>query len=131
MAIDAHDPNRLFVAVAGHPYGPNPERGIYRSTDGGQSFQQVLFKNENVGGADVKIDPLNPQIVYATLWEAREGPWENGGWNGTDTGIFKSTDGGATWKQLSNGLSPDMVKAESVDFAERSPAAVCRGRQKE
>ena len=111
MAIDAHDPNRLFVAVAGHPYGPNPERGIYRSTDGGQSFQQVLFKNENVGGADVKIDPLNSQIVYATLWEAREGPWENGGWNGTDTGIFKSTDGGATWKQLSNGLSPDMVKA--------------------
>src|SRR5579863_4306164 len=67
IAIDPHDPNRLFVAVAGHPYGPNPERGIYRSTDGGQSFQQVLSKNENIGGNDVVIDPVNPNIVYATL----------------------------------------------------------------
>ena len=120
MAIDPHDPNRLFVAVAGHPYGPNPERGIYRSTDGGQSFQQVLFKNENVGGADVKIDSSNPQIVYATLWEAREGPWENGGWNGTDGGIFKSTDGGASWHQLTGGLSSDIVKA-NLSIAQSDP----------
>ncbi len=73
IAVDPHDPNRLFVAVAGHPYGPNPERGIYRSTDGGQTFEKVLYKDENIGGNDVKIDPCNPDVVYATLWEAREG----------------------------------------------------------
>ena len=76
MAIDPHDPNRLFVAVAGHPYGPNPERGIYRSTDGAKTFEKVLSKDENVGAAGVVIDPSDPNVVYATLWEAREGPWE-------------------------------------------------------
>src|SRR5437016_8103706 len=100
IAIDPRDPDKLLVAVAGHPYGPNSERGIFRSTDGGQSFQQVLYKDENTGGADVQIDPTNPNIAYATLWEAREGPWENGAWNGNGTGggIFKSTDGGQTWQ---------------------------------
>ena len=111
IAVDPHDPNRLFVAVAGHPYGPNAERGIYRSTDGGQSFQKVLFKDENVGGNDVAIDPSDPNTVYATLWEAREGPWENGEFNGTDGGIFKSTDGGTTWKQLAGGLPSGIIQA--------------------
>ncbi len=94
MAVDPRDPNRLFVAVAGHPYGPNPERGIYRSVDGAKTFEKVLSKNENIGAAGVVIDPSDPNIVYATLWEAREGPWENGSWNGTGGGIYKSTDGG-------------------------------------
>ena len=111
IAVDPHDPNRLFVAVAGHPYGPNPERGIYRSTDGGQSFQQVLSKNENIGGNDVVIDPVNPNIVYATLWEGREGPWENAAWNGSGGGIYKSTDGGQTWNQLAGGLPQDIAQA--------------------
>ena len=111
IAVDPRDPNRLFVAVAGHPYGPNPERGIYRSTDGGQSFQKVLFKDDNVGGNDVEIDPSDPNTVYATLWEAREGPWENGEFNGTDGGIFKSTDGGQTWKQLAGGLPSGIIQA--------------------
>src|SRR5580704_4857564 len=111
MAIDPRDPNRLFVAVVGHPYGPNPERGIYRSTDGGQSFQKVLYKDENIGAGDVKIDPSHPDIVYATLWDAREAPWENGAWNGTGGGIFKSTDGGQTWQQLSGGLPDGIVQA--------------------
>jgi photosystem II stability/assembly factor-like uncharacterized protein len=112
IAVDAHDPNRLFVAVAGHPYGPNPERGIYRSTDGGQSFQKVLSKDDNVGGADVAIDPSDPNTVYATLWEAREGPWENGEFNGTNGGIFKSADGGQTWKQLGGGLPSGIIQAD-------------------
>jgi len=104
IAVDPGNANRLFVAVAGHPYGPNEERGIFRSTDGGQSFQKVLFKDVNVGGNDVDIDPSNPAIVYATLWEERQGPWENAQWRGTGGGIYKSTDGGSTWKQLTNGL---------------------------
>jgi photosystem II stability/assembly factor-like uncharacterized protein len=120
MAIDPHDPNRLFVAVAGHPYGPNPERGVYRSTDGGQSFQKVLYKNENIGAGDVKIDPSDPNVVYATLWEAREGPWENGEWNGTGGGIFKSTDGGQTWNQLAGGLPSGIVQAY-VSIARSNP----------
>src|SRR5438128_71745 len=104
IAVDPRDPNRVFVAVLGHPYGPNQERGIFRSTDGGQSFQKVLYKDENTGGMDVAIDLSAPDTVYAVLWEARQGPWENGSWNGPGSGLFKSTDGGTTWKQLSNGL---------------------------
>jgi len=111
LAVDPRDPNRLFAAVAGHPYGPNPERGIYRSSDGGQTFEKVLYRDENIGGNDVRIDPANPEIVYATLWEAREGPWENGEFNGTGGGIFRSADGGQTWKQLAGGLPAGVVQA--------------------
>ena len=111
MAVDPRDPNRLFVAVVGHPYGPNPERGIYRSTDGAKTFEKVLYKNENIGAAGVAIDPSDSSVVYATLWESREGPWENGDWNGTGGGIFKSADGGTTWKQLSGGLPDGIVQA--------------------
>src|SRR5947209_17846401 len=98
IAIDPRDPDKLLVAVAGHPYGPNSERGLFRPTDGGQSFKKVLYKDENTGGADVQIDPSNPNVAYATLWEAREGPWENGSWNGAGGGVYKSTDGGQTWQ---------------------------------
>jgi photosystem II stability/assembly factor-like uncharacterized protein len=111
MAIDPQNPNRLFIAVAGHPYGPNSERGVYRSTDGGQSFQKVLYKDDNIGAGDVKIDPSDPNIVYATLWEAREGPWENAEWGGSGGGLFKSTDGGQTWAQLAGGLPNGIVQA--------------------
>src|SRR5437762_2325025 len=97
IAIDPRDSNRILVAVAGHPYGPNEERGIFRSTDGGKSFEKVLYKDENVGGADVQIDAANPEVAYASLWEARQGPWENGAWNGTGGGIYKSNDGGKSW----------------------------------
>lgn len=111
IAVDPRNAERLFVAVAGHPYGPNEERGIFRSTDGGKTFEKVLYKDENTGGADVQIDPTNSDIVYASLWEAREGPWENGSWNGTGGGIFKSTDGGKTWRQLTKGLPEGIVQA--------------------
>lgn len=111
IAVDPRNADRLFVAVAGHPYGPNEERGIFRSLDGGKSFEKVLYKDENTGGADVVIDPSNTDTVYASLWEAREGPWENGSWNGTGGGIFKSTDGGKTWRQLTKGLPDGIVQA--------------------
>src|SRR5881396_2547020 len=111
IAIDPRDPNRILVAVAGHPYGPNEERGIFRSTDGGKTFEKVLYKDENIGGADVLIDPTNPDVAYASLWEARQGPWENGAWNGTGGGIFKSTDGGKAWQQLKGGLPEGIIQA--------------------
>jgi photosystem II stability/assembly factor-like uncharacterized protein len=109
LAIDPRDPNRVFAAVLGHPYGPNEERGLYRSTNGGQTWQKVISKDENTGASDVEIDPSNPDVIYASMWEAREGPWEdNNEFNGTGGGLFKSTDGGATWLPLSNGLPKDL-----------------------
>ncbi|MGH9433646.1 MAG: WD40/YVTN/BNR-like repeat-containing protein, partial [Terriglobia bacterium] len=123
LVVDPHDPNRLFVAVLGHPYGPNPERGIYRSTDGGQTFQKVLYKDENTGGSDVEMDPSNPNIVYASLWEAREGPWENAAWSGTGGGLFKSTDGGDHWRQLTNGLPKNLVQI-NVAVASSEPSRI-------
>lgn len=111
LAVDPKNSDRVFVAVAGHPYGPNEERGVYRSLDGGKTFEKVLYRDENVGASDVQIDPSNPQIVYAALWESREGPWENGVFNGNGGGIFKSVDGGKTWRQLSKGLPDNIVQA--------------------
>src|ERR1700675_4498898 len=111
IAVDPRDPNRLFVAVLGHPYGPNEERGIFRSSDGGKTFERVIFKDENTGGADVLIDPANPDVAYASLWEARQGPWENAAWSGTGGGIFKSTDNGKTWRQLKVGLPEGITQA--------------------
>ncbi len=106
IAIDPRDPNRLYVAVVGHPFGPNEERGLYRSTDGGASFQKVLGSGADTGAVDVAIDPNHPDTLYASLWASRNGPWNlvqvytlyDAG------GLFKSTDGGSTWTKLSNGL---------------------------
>lgn len=104
IAVDPTNSERLFVAVLGHPYGANAERGIFRSTNGGATFEKVLYKDENTGGADVVMSPTDPNTIYASLWEARQGPWENGAFDGPNSGLFKSTDGGDTWKQLTNGL---------------------------
>ena len=104
IVVDPRDPEKLYVAVLGHPYGPNAERGLFKSTDGGRTFQKILFKDENTGAVDVVLDPANPDIVYAVLWEARQGPWENGVFSGPGSGLFKSTDAGATWKRLGTGL---------------------------
>ena len=104
IAVDPHDPNRLFVAVMGHPYGPNAERGLFRSTDGGATFQKVLYKDDNTGAIDVVLDPADANTVYAVLWESRQGPWENGQFSGPGSGLFKSTDGGTTWRKVGTGL---------------------------
>jgi photosystem II stability/assembly factor-like uncharacterized protein len=109
LAIDPRDPNKVFAAVLGHPYGPNEERGLFRSTDGGQTWQKAIYKDVNTGASDVEIDPSNPDVVYASMWEAREGPWEDGNTvNGTGGGLFKSTDGGSSWHPLTNGLPQDL-----------------------
>lgn len=109
LAVDPRDPNHVFAAVLGHPYGPSEERGLFRSTDGGQTWQKAIYKDENTGASDVEIDPSNPDVIYASMWEVREGPWEDGNeLNGTGGGLFKSTDGGSTWHQLANGLPKDL-----------------------
>jgi photosystem II stability/assembly factor-like uncharacterized protein len=104
IIVDPRNPDRLFVAALGHPYGPNEERGVFRSTDGGRSFEKVLYKDENTGAAEVAFDPKNPDVVYAALWESRQAPWENGVFTGPGSGLYKSTDGGTNWKPIGAGL---------------------------
>ncbi len=105
IIVDPRDPNRLFAAVLGHPYGPNPERGIFRSTDGAKTWQKVLYKDEDTGGIDLAFDPTNTQTVYAVMWAARRPPWTVGNsYDGPGSGLYKSTDGGNNWRQLTAGL---------------------------
>src|SRR5207244_2176216 len=104
VIVDPKNPDRVFVAVLGHPYGPNAERGVFRSTNGGQSWDKVLYKDPDTGAIALAFDPNNPQIIYADLWAGCQGPWENASWQGPNSGLFKSTDGGSTWRQLTKGL---------------------------
>ena len=104
ILVDPRDPNLVYVAALGHPYGANEERGIFRSTDGGQTWQKILYKDENTGAIALAFDPKNSKVIYGVLWSARQGPWENGAWQGPGSGLFKTTDGGNTWRQLKKGL---------------------------
>src|SRR5579875_2366989 len=118
VIVDPRDAKRVFVAVLGHPYGPNTERGVYRSTDGGRSFQRVLYKDENTGAIEVAFDPANAQIVYASLWAARQAPWEIGNsFNGPGSGLFKSTDGGDNWQPLTKGVPTIAQGLGRIGFA--------------
>src|SRR5689334_24217813 len=108
ILVDPRDPNRVLVAVLGHPYGPNAERGVFRSTDGGQNWTKVLYKDENVGAVDLAFDPTNPNTVYAALWASRRPPWSVGNpFNANGSGLYKSTDGGDHWQLLTGGLPSD------------------------
>jgi photosystem II stability/assembly factor-like uncharacterized protein len=104
VIIDPRNPDIALVAALGHAYAPNAERGIFRTADGGKSWQKVLFKDDNTGAIDVVFDPRNSSVVYASLWQVRRQPWYfNSG--GPGSGLYKSVDGGLTWKQLTgNGL---------------------------
>lgn len=108
ILVDPRDPNRLFVAVLGHPYGPNEERGVFRSLDGGETWKKILYKDENTGATDLAFDPTNPQTLYAVLWSSRRPPWTTGGpLEGHSGGLFRSTDGGDNWSLLTKGLPTD------------------------
>jgi photosystem II stability/assembly factor-like uncharacterized protein len=117
ILVDPQNPDRVFVAVLGHPYGPNEERGIFRSTDGGRTWQKVLYKDENTGAMALAFDPANSQTVYGVLWSSRQGPWENGEWEGSGSGLYKSTDGGSTWRQLTKGLPNAVQKLGRIGIA--------------
>lgn len=104
LAVDPENANRVFAAVLGHPYGPNTERGVFRTGDGGKSWEKVLYLDENTGAVQVAVDPVNPDIVFADLFASRLAPWENGEWQGPGSGLYKSVDGGSTWRRLSGGF---------------------------
>ena len=118
IAVDPRDPSVLFVAAIGHLYAPNAERGVFRSRDGGRSWQKVLFKNADVGAVEVVIDPTNPNVVYAGLWNTRRPPWYTyAPTNGSGGGIFKSTDGGDNWTQLTRGLPAEGIGRTGIAVA--------------
>ena len=107
IVVDPKNVDRLFVAAEGHPYGPNTERGVFRSLDGGKTFEKVLYKDENTGAADLVMDTANPQVLFAALWAARVAPWEVRSGESfiiPGSGLYKSTDGGTTWWPVTKGL---------------------------
>jgi photosystem II stability/assembly factor-like uncharacterized protein len=121
IAVDPRNPNNVFVAAIGKLYAANPERGVFRSRNGGQSWQKVLG-DDNVGAVDVVIDPSNSNIVYAGLWNTRRPPWFTyAPTNGPGGGIFKSTDGGSTWTQLTNGLPKEGIGRTGIAIAPSNP----------
>lgn len=106
IAVHPKNPDIAYVAAFGHTYGPNAERGIFRTTDGGKTWSKVLYKDENSGGIDLSLDPNNPNVIFASLWQARRSPWgmDSGG---PGSGLYRSTDGGTTWKHLSGHGLPE------------------------
>jgi len=110
VLIDSQDPNLVYVAAIGHPYGPNDERGIFRTKDGGKTWQKILFINNKTGAADIVADPSSPRTMYATTWQELRTPWDIYEF-GPGSGIYKTTDGGDTWVHLKSGLpKSDMGK---------------------
>ncbi|MGA8489108.1 MAG: hypothetical protein WB711_01715 [Terriglobales bacterium] len=99
VIVDPKNADVVFVAALGHPFGPNTERGIFRTTDGGKTWEKVLYKDENTGGIDIAFDPHNSHIVFASLWQARRTPWSLSS-GGPGSGLYRSNDGGTTWKRL-------------------------------
>ena len=101
IRVHPTDPDRAYVAALGHPFGPNPDRGVFRTTDGGRTWEKVLFRNDRTGAVDLVMDPRDPDVLYATLWEVYRKPWQL--WSGgAGSGIFKTTDGGETWSELTD-----------------------------
>ncbi|MGB9404348.1 MAG: hypothetical protein WCA98_12475 [Candidatus Acidiferrales bacterium] len=108
VIVDPHDPNIVFVAALGHAYGANPERGIFRSLDGGKTWEKVLYKDEKTGGIDVVFDPRNSHILFAALWQANRTPWSLTS-GGPGSGLYRSADGGTTWKRLEGHGLPEGI----------------------
>jgi photosystem II stability/assembly factor-like uncharacterized protein len=128
IVVDPRDPSRVFAAVLGHPYGPNTQRGVFRSSDGGETWEKLLYTDDNTGAVDVALDPATPQTVFAVLWAARQAPWEIGSsWTlPANNGLYKSTDGGTTWRRITTGLpgAADGLGRIGLGFAASAPGRV-------
>lgn len=122
IVIDPRNPNAVYAAVQGNPWEPTQTRGVYRSTDGGQSWQRVLFVNQTTGAHDLSIDPRDPRVLYAGLWDYLRQPW-NVRSGGPGSGLWKSTDGGASWRRLRKGL-PTLMGNTGVSVSPADPNRV-------
>ncbi len=122
VALDPRDPRRVFVAAVGDPFGANPERGVFVSSDSGRTWQKTLYIDPQNGASDLDIDPSNPDIVFAGMWQFDRKPWRYDS-GGTAGGLFKSTDSGRTWKKITNGL-PALMGRIGVKVAPGNPRVV-------
>jgi photosystem II stability/assembly factor-like uncharacterized protein len=123
VLVDPRDPDIVFVAALGHGYGPNKERGVFRSKDGGKSWSQVLFKDENTGAIDLAFDPKNPNTILASMWQTRRPPWNvYPPSNGPGSGLYRSTDAGDTWAPMTgNGFPSAVLGHIGIAFAPSDP----------
>lgn len=120
IEIDPRDPNTVYVGVLGHAWGPNVDRGVFRTTDGGKNWQKILFVDDNTGVSSLVMDPGNPLVLFAGMWRVRRYPWmlDSGGASG---GIFRSTDGGTSWKKLTDGLPEEATGRIGLAAAPSNP----------
>jgi len=109
IKVDPRNPNRVYVAALGHPFGKNKQRGVFRTTDGGKTWKKVLFTSDSTGAVDLEFNPENPDEIYAVMWRAERKPWTIISGAAREDGIYKSTDGGDTWTKLSNGLPEGLI----------------------
>jgi photosystem II stability/assembly factor-like uncharacterized protein len=116
ICIDPKNSDRLFVCVPGHLWDADSHRGIYRTTDGGKSWQRVLFVNNDTGGGDLAMDPSDANTLYASMWQFRRKPWSFAS-GGPGSGLYKTTDGGNTWKKLTNGIPPGTLGRITLDVS--------------
>ncbi|HEX5474113.1 MAG TPA: hypothetical protein VFX12_05555 [Vicinamibacterales bacterium] len=123
IRIDPANPNLVYVAVQGHAFGPNVDRGVFRSRDGGKTWTKVLFVNDRTGASDLAMDPKNPSVLYATMWTGALYPWGLPS-TSADGGVFKTTDGGDHWNKLAGGLPQGMVGRVGVAVSPANPSRV-------
>jgi len=116
IAIDSKNPDVVFVAVLGNLWNSSPERGLFKTTDGGKTWEKILYVDENTGCCDVAIDPGDPDIMYAGMWEFRRTPWSFSS-GGKGSGLFRSTDGGKTWSKVTTGLPPGVLGRVSISIS--------------
>ena len=122
IAVDPRNADVVFVAAIGHLYEAHPDRGVFKTVDGGRTWRKVLYKNDSLGSPDVVVDPTNASIVYASLWNTRRPPWYTyQPSNGPGGGLFKSTDAGETWTQLSNGLPAECAGKIGIGMSASNP----------
>jgi len=123
IVVHPTDPDVVYVAVLGHAFGPNPERGVYRSTDGGLTWTKVLYVSPDAGAVDLAMDPSNPRVLYAAMWQARRSPW-NMVSGGPGSGLYKTVDGGNTWVKLTKGLPEGTLGKVGVAVSPAAPQRV-------
>ena len=125
IRIDPRDPDRVYVAAMGHAFGPNAERGVFRTTDGGKSWKKVLFLNDSTGATDLSLDPTNSRILFASMWKFQRFPWGMHSGGGR-SGLWKSTDGGDSWIEITHhaGLPTTLVGKIGVAVSPANPRRV-------
>src|SRR4030095_13796447 len=121
IVIDPKNPDVVLIGALGHAYGPQPERGVFRTVDGGKNWERVLFTDENSGCSDIAMDPSNSRILFAGMWTIEIHTWGRDS-GGPGSGLFKSTDGGVTWKRLTgNGLPTRTIGKVALAIARSNP----------